>query len=291
MISEDKYNLCPIWDATFSIYKEIEEICNRHGLRYYVTDGTLIGAIRHKGFIPWDDDFDMSMPRPDYEKFIEIAKKELPPHLKFVNWKNTSEMPFLFGKVQDSRGAEVARIEKETGRQLSNGLFVDIFPVDGYPTKLVEIMATRVRARLLGCMIRFKTMKFGQQTMKGKLVWTVGLVFSLLLPWLRIKDCMRICERMLTSHPFDDSEFTGRASLRVHMLNRKPLLRKVWGTGNLHEFHTGQVRVPDEYDVYLRSIYGEYMTLPPESCRHPSHSYSWRCPWWLGPTRGEESAQ
>ena len=284
MITEDEYNLRPIWDAIFSIYKVVEGICDRHGLRYYVTDGTLIGAIRHKGFIPWDDDFDMSMPRSDYEKFIEIAKTELPPHLKFVNWKNTPEMSLLFGKVQDSRVDEIVRIEKETGRSLSNGLFVDIFPIDGYPTNPVEIATTRIRAGILGCMIRFKTMKFSQQTLKGKIVWLMGLVFSLLLPWLRIEDCMRICERFLTRHPFEDSDSTGRADLRVHMLNSKPLPRSAWGTGSLHEFHTGQVRIPDGYDMYLRSLYGEYMTLPPESARHPSHGYLWRCPWCFGPT-------
>ena len=113
-----KINLKPVWDAVLNVYREVAQICDKHGLRYYLTDGTALGAVRHKGFIPWDDDFDMSMPREDYQKFIEIARNELPEHLKFVNWENTPEFTLLFGKVQDTRADFVKSIEAECGYML-----------------------------------------------------------------------------------------------------------------------------------------------------------------------------
>ena len=79
------YGLRPLWDALYEIYEEFAKICDKHGLRYYAFAGTLLGAIRHNGFIPWDDDLDVAMPRPDYEKFIQISKTELPRHLNFVD--------------------------------------------------------------------------------------------------------------------------------------------------------------------------------------------------------------
>ena len=156
MKSEDPFGLRPLWDASLGIYREIAKICERHGLRYYVTDGTALGAVRHKGFIPWDDDFDMSMPRPDYEKFKKIFMAELPPHLKFVDFHNTPEFGLLFGKVQDCRRDKIEALEKVVGFQLSNGLFIDIFPIDGYP-----------RSRFVGKVVYFLSRIFGRIARRG----------------------------------------------------------------------------------------------------------------------------
>lgn len=133
MRSDDRFGMRPVWDAILEVYDAFAKVCDKNGLRYYVSDGGALGAVRHGGFIPWDDDLDVSMPREDYEKFIELSKTELPPHLKFVNWKNTPEFTLLFGKVQDSREDKIRAIEEKTGRMLSNGVYIDIFPIDGYP--------------------------------------------------------------------------------------------------------------------------------------------------------------
>lgn len=286
MITKDDFGFRSIWDAILEVYQEFAKICDSHGLRYYVTDGTAIGAVRHKGFIPWDDDFDVSMPREDYERFIELSKTELPPHLKFVNWKNTPEMTLLFGKIQDSRRERVEEIEKKCGRMLSNGVYIDLFPIDGYPDSKLEVFFTKRWAQMLSCIIRFRGMRFSQQTSKGKLVWLAGLFFNVLMPWATQKWCLEKCEHFLLKHPFATAKNTGRASLRVTMLNRKPLPKEVWGMARMQEFHDRMVPLPADVDAYLHSLYGDYMKLPPEDKRKPGHSYAWRCPWWLGPTMG-----
>ncbi len=284
--TEDKYGLKPVWAALFDVYKEVAKICDRHGLRYYVTDGTAIGAVRHHGFIPWDDDFDMSMPREDYEKFIDIARCELPQNLKFVNWENTPEFPLLFGKVQETRRQYIEKVEKESGRCLSNGIFVDIFPIDGYPESRWERMWTKLLTIFLAAIVRFRCTSFIEQTCKGKLVWLAGFGMFCLMPWMDGQRSKRMCERFLRKHPFAGSRICGRASLRLTLLNRKPLLSQVWGNGFFVPFYGDKVPVPEDCDAYLRLYYGDYMKLPPEEKRRPAHQYSWRCPWWLGPTRG-----
>lgn len=286
MISEDKFNLRPIWDATLEIYEEVVKICKRHNLHYYVTDGTLIGAIRHKGYVPWDDDFDMSMPRPDYEKFVAIAQRELPQHLKYLNWKNTPEFHCLFGKIQDTRQDVIESLERRTGRTLSNGLFIDIFPIDGYPRTNFGRFLIKSMNFILEQAMNFRFGSFVDRSWKGKLLVPLGFIFSCAFPWARQKsDFLAIYDRILAWNPYEKREFTGRASLKLHVVNRSPLAKAAWGDGQLWEFHDRQVVVPSDFDAYLRPIYGDYMRMPPEEKRHPTHDYGTHCPWWLGPTK------
>lgn len=289
-MSEKSINLKPVWNAILEIYGEVAKICDRHGLRYYVTDGTLIGVIRHKGFIPWDDDFDMSMPREDYEKFIEYAQNELPPYLKFVNWKNTPEFGYLFGKVQDCRRERIESIEAECHYMLSNGLYLDVIPIDGYPKSSFEVKWSRLVATIMRPIWRFRCAKFANQTRSGKVVWMVGGLFSMLFPWIRSsRQIMGICENLLIKHPFTEARQTGRASLYLHMLNRKPLPAEWWGEAIWLPFENVKVPVPHDYDAYLRFYFGDYMKLPPVEAQQPCHGYGYRCAWWLGPTLGEDS--
>jgi lipopolysaccharide cholinephosphotransferase len=278
-------NLKPVWDAILDIYREVAGICDRHGLRYYLTDGTALGAVRHQGFIPWDDDFDMSMPREDYEKFLKIAPQELPGHLKFVNWENTPEFMLLFGKVQDSRQEVVAKVEAECGYLLSSGIYIDIIPIDGYPESSFERFWVQWYVRILSCMIRFRCMRLKDQSKKGRLVWLAGLFFSILLPWKDGQSCKRTCESFLLRHSFAAAHFVGRASMRLTMLNRKPMPVEYWGEPTWGKFNDIDVPLPHDIDAYLKFYYGDYMKLPPESQRHHSHGYTYRCAWWLGPTK------
>lgn len=281
-------NLKPVWDATLNVYREVAKICNRHGLKYYVTDGTAIGAVRHGGFIPWDDDFDMSMPREDYEQFRKYALCELPSHLKFVNWENTPEFSLLFGKVQESRRDLVEKIEKDVGRVLSNGIFIDIFPIDGYPESKLERLVTKISERILFFILIFKEERFRSQLGRRRIFWLAGACFSILFPWLNSQSCKRICENMLLKHPFKGSRICGRASLRLTLLNRGPLMTNVWGQGIMVPFYGETVPIPKDIDTYLRFYYGDYMRLPPEDQRVPSHSLNTHLPWWLGPTNSDK---
>jgi lipopolysaccharide cholinephosphotransferase len=282
---KDDINLKPVWDAILDVYREVSRICDRHGLRYYLTDGTALGAVRHQGFIPWDDDFDMSMPREDYEAFVKIAKDELPEHLKFVNWENTPEFMLLFGKVQDSRREVIEKIEAQCGYTLSSGIYIDIIPVDGYPESRLERFWVKWYVRILSCMIRFRCMRLGDQSKKGRLVWLAGLVFSILLPWKDGQSCKRTCEKFLLRHPFASARLVGRASMRLTMLNRRPMPAEYWCEPSSGQFNGIDVPLPHDIDAYLKFYYGDYMKLPPESQRHHSHEYKYRCAWWLGPTK------
>lgn len=290
MKSEDLFGLRPLWDASLEIYKEIAKICDRYGLRYYVTDGTALGAVRHKGFIPWDDDFDISMPRPDYEEFKRIAKKELPEGLCFWDFRDNPKFTLLFGKVQCTNENKVLSLEKQLGKTLSNGLFVDIFPIDGYIMSRLEKAKIKLMTKILLYIVRFRCMSLSQLSKKDAFM---GLIFSIVAPWLNQRRCLSICEGYLLQYPFEMSEFTGRTCSALNVLRRTPLRREIWGAGKDAEFETTHVRVPEDVDAHLRNEYFryDYMQLPPEKDRHPTHVFPYHFPWWLGPAKSRASKE
>ncbi|WP_405383034.1 phosphorylcholine transferase LicD [Phascolarctobacterium sp.] len=130
MYSEDK-TVAEAQKIMLEILKEIHRICVKHNLTYWLEAGTLLGAVRHKGFIPWDDDCDISMPRVDYERFIEIAKSELPDNM-FLQSKETDPAS-NFDAIKIRKLGTVLIETGETGNEeYCHGIFVDVFPYDSY---------------------------------------------------------------------------------------------------------------------------------------------------------------
>lgn len=284
MISEDRFGMMPLWEHLLELLCEIDKICKRHGLRYYVTDGNALGAVRHKGYIPWDDDLDISMPRPDYESFCLYAKDELPTHLRVINWKTTPNFFFLFGKVQDMRVEKVNQIEQLVDFPLSNGLFVDIFPIDGFPESWWSRTMLKIQYCYLRPLHRYRMSSFKIQSFKGKIIWILGMLMSpFVFFWRKPEQMMGKMESLLLKYPFESSRLTARSCSRMTVLQRPPVDKEIWGDGVEHEFHDRFVRVPSNVSAHLCSEYGpEYMKMPPLEKQYPSHTYSYDSAWKYG---------
>jgi lipopolysaccharide cholinephosphotransferase len=128
------YDIRPLQLRMLKILLAFDKMCKAHDLRYGIFAGSLLGAIRHKGFIPWDDDMDVIMPRPDYEKLIAKSKEWLPVPFEFVCSENDPRYPLPFGKVQDS---STTLIERKYLSYLG-GIYVDIFPLDAVPVNMMK---------------------------------------------------------------------------------------------------------------------------------------------------------
>ena len=283
MKSDDPFNMRPQWDALLGIYKEFAKICDRHGLRYWFAEGNAIGALRHEGFVPWDDDIDVIMPRPDYEKFVAAAAEELPPHLKYWNWRDVSDWRFTMGKVQETRADRVASVENAVGHVLSNGLYIDILVLDGFPEGRLAAFVYKLKIRLLGMICRFQRTKRKSYSRKGQLEWVLGGALSLFCPWYRGKTAaMEKLERVMKSIPFEGAKHTWRTGSSIRVTMTFP--GETWRDTVWKDFEGMKVPLPIGYDSYLRTQYGDYMQLPPKEQQKPCHTFKEHFSWWLGPT-------
>jgi lipopolysaccharide cholinephosphotransferase len=122
-------NLKQAQNIMLDILKEVDKICKKHNINYWLDSGTLLGAIRHGGFIPWDDDLDISMSIDDYYKFIQIAQSELPLHMKLQTKEIEKGFPYDFAKIRDNHGKIIEQHEKDNNVSYNQGIFIDIIPV------------------------------------------------------------------------------------------------------------------------------------------------------------------
>lgn len=277
-------SLAPMWDAILNVYKEFARICERHNFRFYLIDGSAIGAVRHQGFIPWDDDLDVAMPREDYEEFLKVAPQELPSHLKTITIDNTPGYYLLFGKIQETRRDVVEAIEHKVGYTLSNGIFIDIFPIDGYDYSRFRLAFTKVKVFILTLIDHYVSGSFTKYSWRGKIAWALGFFMNTVL--FRVKDQVQMAhayERCYGKKNFSSYEWTSRVQNWRH--RRLFFPKDVWGTAKTGLFCGLSVPLPEKYDTYLGSVYGNYMKLPPEEKRKTTHSYDgFHVSWWLGPT-------
>ena len=285
---EDPFHFAPLWDAILDVYDAFAAICRKHGLRHYVIGGTLLGAVRHKGFIPWDDDFDLAMPRQDYEKLKRVLDNELPRNMKFVDHSNTPEFMAVFGKIQDIREDYILDIERKVGHRLSNGIFIDIFVLEGYPDSWLQGKIIRLMEKAHDAVRYASIMRSANTAMTQRQV-QVYMVGMLLLPFFKDYSNDEVWYKWSEAHArqrnFDDNHMSATMGFgleRFQMVFRK----RIFGEPALLDFCGKKIPGPEDWNAFLTINFGaDYMTPPPENCRKPTHSYEGRFPWWLGPTR------
>ncbi|MBQ8445584.1 MAG: LicD family protein, partial [Opitutales bacterium] len=116
------------------ILDKVHEFCEKNGITYFLSSGTLIGAVRHKGYIPWDDDLDLYMPRADYDKFIKLFSANSPENTKLLSLETDKKYQYPFAKVIDDR---TEMVETAVGESFKIGVYIDVFPVDSVPDNFV----------------------------------------------------------------------------------------------------------------------------------------------------------
>lgn len=245
------------------ILKEIAKFCEDNNLRYFLAYGTLLGAVRHKGYIPWDDDIDIHMPRADYEKFIELYNQKEGSRYEIVTHEKVNSYHVPFAKMY----LKETLVSEYFYKQSVFGVYVDIFPLDG--------IKSRWQAYLCGQGIRcmyIKTSKFcKRQTLARKL--RLMITKFILLPFSSHL-ILKTMRSIATRHNYEDCEnvcsFGSRTALR------EILPRRVFDEYILLDFEGSKYRAPKGYDTYLTSKYGNYMQLPPadkQVSTHDSQAY------------------
>ena len=277
-----KTSLRPLWDAILKVYKVFAEICDKHGLRYCADCGTALGAVRHGGFIPWDDDMDIQMPRPDYEKFVEIAPRELPTGYAWLDRTNCPEYDNPFGKIVVADKGIVERVAHETGLSLGEGIFVDVFPLDGYPDSRLGVLYRRIQNILIEMGLKMSEQGKGH-TLKSRLANVLG---HLVCPRkYRIASHLEQCDiyvKRAKKIPFGSTSMCVSIGT-AHYSDDKPFPLKFFGTPHKIPFENTTMPVQEDVKGYLTYIFGDFMKLPPEDKRVGTHGNVRITPWRFGP--------
>ena len=256
-----KLSLQEIKEKELDILLETDRICRRHDISLKLVSGTLLGAVRHKGFIPWDDDIDTGLSRPDYNRFIDICEKELPDNLRMLCYeKKTSDFPFC--KIVDTRYQVEMEYLEGTGY-----LWIDIFPFDGLPESDREVEALYRKTAALRKLMQTADAKENTGKTELKRVLKRFAVPILNIPGRRFYSD-RIY-REATKYNFDECIYCGGTVWGLYgsseRIGKAGFLEDAIVEFEGHSFHTMGC-----WDEYLSHLYGDYMTLPPENER-PTH--------------------
>ena len=225
------------------ILVEVDKICKKHNIRYWLSSGTLIGAMRHNGFIPWDDDLDIEMMRTDYLRLMEVLPTELPEWLALQNDETDPNYFFFYAKVRDRRSR---MLEQNNYDRLwkEQGIYIDIFPMEQHP-----IWLHKLTEKTVGHMYKI----WRTSTDDTKAIRQVKRIFDFNNRWL-----FPFFRSILPLFTFHSSLVTSGMGIPFH--NRRYLDEIFPLTTHVFEGH--EFPVPYHADAHLRHLYGDYMQLP-----------------------------
>ena len=259
-------NMDLLHQVDMNIVKEVVAICNRHNLKYFMLGGTMLGAVRHKGFIPWDDDIDLGLPRKDYEKFLKVAPAELSSFLKLVNYHTDPEYHYYITRILDTQTKVIE--ERIGGDNKYTHASIDIFPIDGTPNNPVlrKIYFFRVlyhRAMMSLCYKDSIDRKRPRGKAEKLLLWVMEKVpvEKMTTPY---KQKEKI-DRLLRRQKLRGAQYIG--NIMGAYRTREIVPARFYGKGKMYPFEDIELRGMELADEYLTYTYGDYMKLPPEDKR------------------------
>ena len=274
MNTENK-DLQRLQEVNLEMVKKFIQICEKYGLRYYAVGGTLLGAVRHQGFIPWDDDVDLGMPRPDYEKFLQIADAELKQmepqgRYRLRTIETNEDYRTYIVKIEDTQVKLRREYYSKQGveKKILNA-WIDIMPLDGMPQEQAAFDAhleavLKARKRLAASMMDKCMGTSMKRSKKAMLIIRLGLKTGL-FKLLNVDKSHQRFEALCKKHAYEDAPIVGN-TYGVYK-GREFVEREIFGQGALWTFEDIQLMGPQDADAYLRHVYGDYMQLPPVEAR------------------------
>ncbi|MCQ2254512.1 MAG: LicD family protein [Bacteroidaceae bacterium] len=251
--------------VSLDILVDVHEFCVKNNIKYSLAYGTLIGALRHKGFIPWDDDIDIIMPRPDFDRFFREYKsnngyKALSPDDK--------DSLIMFGRVYDAQKTVVKTTAPYS--TFETGLWIDVFPVDGVEDDeaafVKRVNGLKITAMRIGLKRTSREGFWKTRTVRRKMTWIIKKLFT---GWFDMSQLKAEYKQNICQYPYETSNYWGQlgchdaGTIKEH--NKKEEFESCVDV----EFEGHVFKAMNGYDSILHRYYGEYMQLPPESERIP----------------------
>ena len=247
-ISEDELK-----KRELSILLEAKKFCENKHLKYYLAGGTLLGAIRHKGFIPWDDDIDICMPRKDYEYFVKnfFCEKNLEIRSNLLN-----NLDAPFAKIVDLNTIIDSKFDES---EVNKHLWIDIFPVDGLSENLEEVKKIYDKCNFYRTILLLADAKLGEGTTTFR-KYTKYILKPLAKLYGR-KRCVDKIEQIAKSNPYETSKYVGAVTWGLYGIGER-MLKSEFEKSVEVEFEGHKFPTFSCWDSYLKGLYGDYMKIP-----------------------------
>lgn len=235
--------------ALLEMIKDIDKLCKDNNIEYYIAYGSCLGAIRHKGFIPWDDDFDIAMTDDNYQKFLKICEEKLDHNKYYVQTPEKEEKYYLsFAKIRNIQTTLIE--EKNSNIDITYGIYIDVFPLVGVPQNKIKKFFLKInRALMLSANINIINNKF------------LKILFNLILKIFGRKRILKYSTKRCFKYKCQ------KCNKIVSICdgdgyNQNEMDKKIYGKPIYVQFEDTKLPVPEMYDEYLKNIYGNYMQIP-----------------------------
>ena len=266
---EKDLDLRDIQLEAFKILLSFVDVCKKNNLTYYISGGTYLGAVRHKGFIPWDDDIDVAMPRKDFNHFIAIAKEQLPSEYSLNRFTVNSDSLWYVLKIENPCFHLLNCTAK---RKMNVNLWIDVFPLDGLPENTllrkihcIHLLILRGLYKLAYFDLIVDYSNKNRPLYENIIIWISQYIK--LSKFINGRKVMKKIDDTLSKYDFYNSKyimnFMGSYKFKS-IMNRE----EIYAEGREYDFEGVKLNGPKDYDAYLKKIYGEYMQLPPVNQRN-----------------------
>jgi len=246
--------------------KWFHAFCIKNKITYYAMGGTMIGAVRHKGFIPWDDDIDIGVPREDYNRLIRMFKKPIGKYYIESPYSGNNDYLYSFAKLYDTSTTYVEDLRYKCKR----GIYIDIFPLDSIGNNMTEATDNfkKFDRKNMFLMTRTCVLKKGRSFYKN-----FSIVLSRLIPsvFVNEKKISVELDKLACSMNIKNARYI--ANLNGAYRDKEIIDKAVLGNPTLYDFEDFKIYGPQNYDKYLTGIYGDWRKLPPKEKRKPPHNY------------------
>ncbi len=254
--------------------KIVDKVCRENDINYSLIDGSLLGAVRHQGFIPWDDDMDIMMPRPDYEKFKKVMLNNNYDGIKYMDFETQDDCHYGFAKVYNPN---TILEERDIYKVKNFGVYIDIFPLDGLPDDPKQILKHMKKVAKLRNIRRYAI-----HTKLSKMNKVISFLYKICSIPIKIYGYKRInkkANKLMKKYDYNTSNYVTILYSDVSAFRHKYFEKSFFDKTHYSKFEDTEFKILDNYDKYLKDMYGNYMEFPPEDKRESGHFFDkleWR---------------
>lgn len=251
------------------VMQAVHQFCEEAGITYSLACGTLLGAVRHKGYIPWDDDIDIYLERKEYERFIYEFPNEY-KHVRLISLERDNSWDRAYAKAYDARTC----FHEQTTLKENIGVNIDVYPIDQIPDDEIAWTSYNKKRRFIQSLYSLKVMQFNRQRgLRKNLIWVMAKILMLPFSARHLASFISKYAQRHNGNGYHRSFETVQGMLQKHPFDTELLKCTVQIS-----FEGYMFQAMKEYDKYLSNAYGDYMCLPPEEKRISHHAFEayWR---------------